>query len=167
MVTTTENKYFPVQGTTRHGNILYQDIERERERDRKEDFGFLVVGSTYFVSLRGFSQGKATSGPSLVLNHPSYLGPHVSLFRNSVCDAVVLQGTCCGRLLSYHIPPPRASGLLLWLRSSFCYPLGIPLHLGCWTVPIQKAATNYMSLLCTRQNKIKSMQRNSKVTVRE
>lgn len=57
MVTTTENKYFPVQGTTRHGNILYQDIERERERDRKEDFGFLVVGSTYFGCFAGGGVG--------------------------------------------------------------------------------------------------------------
>lgn len=32
VVTTTENKYFPVQGTTRHGNILYQDRERETEK---------------------------------------------------------------------------------------------------------------------------------------
>lgn len=87
------------------------------------------------------SQGKATLGPSLVLIHPSYLDPHVLPFRNNVCDATVLQGMCCGRLWSYHIPLPRAFGLLLWLRSSVCYPLGIPLHLGCSTVPVKGFTT--------------------------
>lgn len=103
------------------------------------------------------SQGKATLGPSLVLILPSYLDPHVLPFRNNVCDATVLQGMCCGRLWSYHIPLPRASGLLLWLRSSVCYPLGIPLHLGCSTVPVRGSQhSKYMSLMCTMNSLMKA-----------
>lgn len=142
--------------TTRHGNIFYPQREMSKTKNRFFFFSFslVVVCSTY----GDLSQGKVTLGPSLILIHPSYLGPHALPSRNNVCGATVLQGMCCGRLWSYHIPLPRASGLLLWLRSSVCYPLGIPLHLGCSTVPIMGSQhSKYMNLIFTLSSLMKSI----------